>query len=830
VEILENRTLLSFLAAPAYTVDPQPTSVAVADFNGDGHPDLAVANLYDTTISILLCKGDSTFQAAQSYTVGNSNGYYSGGFLVVGDFNRDGHPDLAVTNNAGDVIILLGNGDGSFQAPQSYAVGHSLGSIAVGDFTGDGHLDLAVAYQEDSNSYQRGGVSLLLGNGDGTFQTPRSYALGFPSHSLAVGDFDGDGHLDLAMIDDLSGTVAVLLGKGDGSFQPAHNLTAGRYPAAVAVGDFNRDGHPDLAVANSDGTVSILLGKGDGSFQAAQGYATGGYFAGYGGGVAVGDFNGDGKIDLAVSSGGVSILLGNGDGTFQPAQNYAAGDSPSSVAVGDFDGDGHLDLAVANYGYYTFPSGNVSVLLGNGDGTFKAARSYGHGSGPVAVGDFNGDGHPDLAEADGGSVDILLGNADGTFQPPQSYRVDYFTAALAVGDLNGDGHLDLVVAGLSGPEDYHSYHNRTVTILLGNGDGMFQPPQSYALSMSTQRFGFVYSSLAIADFKGDGHLDIAVGNPGDDAGNNSGVSVLLGNGDGTFQPAQTYLAGFHPSSIAVGDFNGDGIPDLAVTDAAGGTLSILLGKGDGSFPTRDSYAIGNYPSTVAGDFNGDGKLDFAVVHDGMLTIWFGNGDGTFQAGPSYAAGIFPAWVLAGDFNRDGRLDLATVSDDYGSVSIFLGNGDGSFQAAQTYSSVGSFPGPAAVGDFNGDGLPDLAISTWSGVTILLNGADWGGGGAGALPPGAGHPLGALQLPEPEQVGALLASLKPQIQLSPSTPLLQSPTSAVQQRPVATGTSEPTYPEAALPPRPMFQTRQARDAIFAAWADHVGDDLAWNMWK
>ena len=339
-----------------------------------------------------------SFLPAVNYSVG-SHPYT----VVVGDFNGDGKPDLAVANQgSNNVSVLLGKGDGTFQAAVNYVTGIEPYSVAVGDFNGDGKLDLAV------ENYGSSTVSVLLGNGDGTFQTAVNYATGVGSIVVVVGDFNGDGKLDLAVANVDSNNVSVLLGKGDGTFRTAVNYGAGDEPYAEAVGDFNGDGKPDLAVANQDSNnVSVLLGKGDGTFQAAVNYSTG--TNSYPDAVVVGDFNGDGKPDLAVADPGttyVSVFLGKGDGTFQAAVRYSAGGVPVSVTVGDFDGDGKLDLAVTNN------DNTVGVLLGNGDGTFQAAVNYGVGSYPasVAVGDFNGDGKPDLAVTNFNSnnVSILL--------------------------------------------------------------------------------------------------------------------------------------------------------------------------------------------------------------------------------------------------------------------------------------------------------------------------------------------------------------------------------------------------------------------------------------
>jgi hypothetical protein len=328
----------TFSAQSNYAAGSSPRSVAVADFNRDGKPDLAVADSNGNTVSVLLGKGDGTLATPTSYATGA---------IPIGiaawDFNRDGIPDLAVANSNGQGIsVLLGNGDGTFQPQVKWGASGNPTSLAVADFNGDGKEDIAVAYQESNK------ISVLLGLGDGRFHalggSAPSSTGNFPV-SLAVGDFNGDSRPDLAVANFSDNSVSVLLGKGDGTFQPQVALPVGTRPSFVVTGDFNDDGKTDLAVANQlDNSVSILLGRGNGMFGPPMTHLAGVAPIA----LAVGDFNADGRSDLAVAAvvkGNVSVLLGNGDGTLGPNVLYPTGGEPVSLAVADFDGDGQPDLA-----------------------------------------------------------------------------------------------------------------------------------------------------------------------------------------------------------------------------------------------------------------------------------------------------------------------------------------------------------------------------------------------------------------------------------------------------------------------------------------------------
>jgi photosystem II stability/assembly factor-like uncharacterized protein len=367
--------------------------------------------------------------------------------------------------------------------------------------------------------------------------------------------------------------------------------------ASISIGSLATGSHsltafyePTAAFASSaSNSLRLRITDPDacGSLSSATNYASGIFPAS----IAVGDFDNDGKLDLAVAANGtgVEVLRGNGDGTFLAPVNHAAGTNPRSVAVGDFDGDGAEDLAVANEN-----SGDISVLLGNGNGTFHAPVSYPAGNKPFAasVGDLNLDGKLDIAVANyfGKTVSLLFGNGDGSFAPHTDHSVDAQPTGVAIADLNHDGKPDLAVAGPG------------IAVLVGDGTGGF----AAAVNYPTVGGGF---GLALDDFDGDGNLDAAVANAGGTA-----VSILRGNGDGTFQGPVTYFAG-NPYGVAVGDFNGDGKPDLVTANANLNSAALLLGVGDGTFTPPTSYATGTTPFFVTvADLDSDGRPDAVVAN------------------------------------------------------------------------------------------------------------------------------------------------------------------------------------------------------------------------
>jgi hypothetical protein len=315
----------------------------------------------------------------------------------TGDFNHDGNLDLAgadIVNN--QILIVLGNGDGTFQPAVAYATGSEPISIATGDFNGDGKLDLVTANQ--NNCLAPGSISVLLGNGDGSFEPHADFAVGICTPSVTVGDFNGDGKVDVAVVNNVDGTVSVLLGKGDGTFQPRVDYRVGLFVSGITCGDFNRDGRLDLAVLSAPAgntTVSILFGKGDGTFPKGRSIPVqhGAYS------IATADLNRDGKLDLAMAinanpSGGAFVLVGNGDGSFGTGTFYVTGKNSIYLTVADLNNDGKPDLALTNAN-----SNTLSILLNRGNGTFQPHVDYATGPNPAALaaGDFDGNGRLDLA-------------------------------------------------------------------------------------------------------------------------------------------------------------------------------------------------------------------------------------------------------------------------------------------------------------------------------------------------------------------------------------------------------------------------------------------------
>lgn len=610
--------------------------------------------------------------------------------VAAGDFNGDGHLDWVVSNGgSNDVWLYLGNGDGTVQPPRIIPLkGQSPIAIAAVDLRGSGILDLVLA-EPDSLT-----VGVLLGNGDGTFAPEQLYTSPAPPLSLTVADFNRDGHPDVVVgliADAPIGAVAFFAGDGTGKLLPPvttplfRNISPAAVVAAITSGDLNHDGIPDLLVTDqnfdSPGTY-VYLGKGDGTF--TVGTNLGGILN-----AAIGDLNGDGCPDVVTidTLDAATVLLGHCDGTFQllsPLGFFGEGETGTSIVLADINGDGKLDLITSGIslgvgGAFGQDSGSlISVSFGDGAGGFEPARVYRAQSGMfgLAVADFNGDSHPDIvvASQDTDSVFLFLNDGTGRFAGPQGRYLGWMekgspannllqgpanaTVSLAAVDLNGDGKKDMLA----------------VDVGLGTG------PANLVVSLNDGLGNF------LADTK---------------------IPVL----DGQFQ--------FFGNMIT-GNFRGTGLPDVVLTpNHLSGSLSgsffvFVPNLGGGSFGTPVTTSISGFPGAIAaGDFNGDGKLDFVMVggFPAQIVTFLGHGDGTFTPGPSqpFSSNGFPVEILLiGDFNGDGKLDVLVPIR--GQLFELLGNGDGTFSAPKLVLSISSFSDASVlfqVADLNGDGRTDL---------------------------------------------------------------------------------------------------------------------------
>jgi hypothetical protein len=598
-------------------------------------------------------------------------------------------------------------------------VGSSPRSAAVGDFNRDGWEDLAVA-NAGSNT-----VSILFADhwGAAGFESIVHYPAGSSPVAVAVGDFNRDGNDDVAVVNADSNSVSIFIGSATGSMASAVSYLVGSDPRSLAVADINRDGKDDLAVTNAGaGTVSVLSGIGNGTFAAAVPYGVAAATPVW---ISTGDFNRDGYVDLATANAanetapqgvGVSVLLGQVGGTFTTAVHYPAGSDPTSITSADFDRNGTLDLAVADR------QNGVWVLPGNAAGTFGTAVGYAAHLSPVFIAafDFTSDGNADLAVVNGASndVSILVGSMTGAFAPPLHFPgfnpyppgeepPSYTNAvALAVGRFFGpSGSIAIVNA------DSSSVSVRPSASTCLDQCGIFVPA-----TQPTATVGTSPSSVVTGDFDRDGDPDLAVANYGSGT-----VSILLSNGNGTFQPATTHSVGANPLSVATGDLDRDGRLDLVVSNSTSNNISVLIGENGGGFHAAGPpMVVGSTPSLLAiADLDRDGILDVAVPNAGSdsVTILHGLGTGSFTPVlDCCTVGSAPSSIAIDDFSRDGILDLAVANSGAANVWILQGDGTGHFTHTGTYS-VGDRPRFITTGHFNRDHRTDLVVANFGTTTI-----------------------------------------------------------------------------------------------------------------
>jgi sugar lactone lactonase YvrE len=754
-----------------FVVNPYQTIAAKGDFNNDGNVDFAVATWQGTTIAIFLGNGDGTFRES---TLNLPSGWslYA---IVAADFNGDGKQDLAVENlrNSPGVVILSGNGDGTFTVGASTPVSGSLGSITTGDFNGDGFADLALVAPSSLTSQS---IAVLLGNGNGTF-TVSSVAM--PANespvSVLAGDFNGDGQTDLAVT--TYDSVGIMAGNGDGTFamfSPGLSITRSSYCEAA---DFNNDGRLDLAVITST-SAYVLMGQGNGSFSTntiSLPPLAGGYF-----GLHIGDFNGDGIADFEIPFAAVQPLVfeGLGDGTFVqvstiPYSTYGY----SILGVADLNGDGIWDVIASTS---TSNSPAIGFLLAQPVVTATATVS---GINPGATGthlitaNYSGDpnyrsstsasvvtwgtrpatattltlssGGSAVTTVNAGSVITLTAAVNAGSTPVTSGLVKFCDAAMAscsatsllgTAALTSNGTASLkFIPGVG----QHSYN----AVFIPNGYGLGSASAITSLSVNAIQTVFpTATTISQSGSVGNYTLTATVTETGSTVSPVGQVSFLDTSYANT--PVATAMLGASTTGIsmtssyqypltgltftAIGDFNGDGIPDVATLNQTS-AVSILLGKDGSTFTAVAGPTIGG-PATgiVSGDFNSDGKLDLAISvgnYAGQspqttVFILLGNGDGTFVTLQTPATvAISPDYdvthsVLAvADFNADGKADILVTNETNSTTSTLLGKGDGTFVLDPSAVPYGT----SAVADLNGDGIPDLVASESSTLFVAYLG-------------------------------------------------------------------------------------------------------------
>lgn len=624
---------------------------------------------------------DESFEGLFSSTI-NIVGPDDAAGITSGDFNGDGVLDIATASEGSDYVsVITGNGNGTFSQATIYNVGDQPRKISSADINGDGLADLLTA------NFLSDTCSILLAVGDGTFVAQQAIAVQSQPTDFTVGDFNSDGHADVITVGTNSAFATVWFGEGSGSFVDRLDVNTyeGQFVSnsSIASGDVNNDGFLDFVINRNTSfeNVATFLGNGDGSFQPPILATTDSFEQ-----LKLIDVDSDGQLDIFALKifSRLGLLFGAGDGTFAPAQYFPAGNSPLMFSVADMNLDENYDVAVVQ------GSSSISILEGFSGVTFIPGVEIDvPGLTSVELADFNADGLVDLAGAVGNRVLVFYGNGDFTFQSEREIEIGGGGARrIAHADFNNDGLSDLVVS---------SDFNDEIVVLLGIGDARFSEGQAYPVGSNP-------FALVPADYDGDGNVDLAVTAGG-------AVSVLFGVGDGTLTGAQTVNLPISASTLISADINQDDNPDLIHTDYFSDAVSIAIGNGDGMFQETFELAVGDMPfhSRVA-DVNNDGFADIVTSNAGSfdVSVQLGIGGGGFETQSRLAVGAQPTKIRLIDANNDSNLDIVTSNANPSSISIMLGDGTGQFGKPNSLP-LEIYPQALVVADFNSDGNVDLSV-------------------------------------------------------------------------------------------------------------------------
>ena len=660
----------SFGMETIYSVDLNsfPRHVNVADLNQDGHADFVVADSNNDNVIVFFGNGDGTFGSHSTYSMGLQS---SPTWVAIANMNNDGWVDLIVANHGTDRLgILYGYDYATFTLHQTYSTGNNsyLKFVSVADMNNDNRLDIVVVNRNADN------IGIFFGDGNGSFPTQITYSTGtqsFPS-AMTINDLNKDSYSDIIVGNDGTDSIGIILADGKGAFRPMITYPIGPYstPSFIIVGDVNNDDELDVIVADeTENNVGIFLGLGNGSLSVITTYFTGFYSRPCS--IALADFNNDSYLDMVVAHLGmdtIGVSQGYGDGNFAPETTFwfRRATQPKFVAVGDFNDDDQLDIAVTNNGF-----GDVIILFGFGNGSFYNAdvtqhyiRTLGMPS-YLVVDDFNDDNRSDIAVicAENSAFTILFGTTDDDFVQGRLYTTSSGSPnkAMASGDFNNDSRLDLVVTNIE---------DGNIDIFLRNGNEFFGTPFIRTTGSSSQPY-----SVAIADFDRSNQSDIVMANYGTDNIGFISEELIKMPIDPT-----TYSTGIdsHPRALAVADFNNDDQIDIAIVNSGSNDVTIFRGFRNGSFEVIESYStgIGSIPYSIAvNDFNNDHRLDLAIANAGANTvlILFGYGNGSFGNETTYSMGYDsrPYSVAVGDFDRDGWMDMAVANFGVDYVEILL---------------------------------------------------------------------------------------------------------------------------------------------------------------